>query len=636
MKPYLTIAAIAATLTLCHASASAEGYYGYAPLEVSADEINAVGTGKNSMMEAAIKLDPATDPLLADLTGRRITAVRCYLRSDYKQARKGFSGIRVYQGTLDAVASMTKADFVAGWNTVQLDSPVEIGSDPIYIGYQVYETQGDPYPLASYTAGGRVSISGSCLINPGRKGWEEYSDHGCLMIQAVVDGDDSVMWGHVMTGVSGMPMVVVPDARYGCVLHIHNQGPEPVTSVSYASYDSDGNMLSDGVAEFATPIAAYGSANVDCTLRAPVLEGSSVPVYVTATAVNGSDSKKSRKEYYSLYVSSDVFNRIPLIEEFTGLACSNCPFMAYYLDEALESWAHPYAYVARHAGFVNDILTKPCDESLLYLFGDGGTYNPAVMYDRRVFEGSTLPVSGASVPSSQPYIDNLRKAMTYPAHARLLVSEVRDGLSRGCRIQGRIGRAALDFIDRIRLSVYLVEDSIPLSKYKQLGLDPLPDGAPADLLERLRHRGVIRHQYTSDNLGDIIDVDEEGNFTIDYKSVAINPEWDASKCEVIAILAKVDKDDLRENFVLNAGMEKYNEYVGSTSIASNTVGHQPFEVTVDADGRIIVADDVTGVRVFGISGCEYSSDASLPSGCYIVSGILPDGTVASCKVVIRL
>ena len=104
-----------------------------------------------------------------------------------------------------------------------------------------------------------------------------------------------------------------------------------------------------------------------------------MPLTVTATKLNGADAGECFRSTIRLYVSSDVFFRVPVVEEFTGILCSNCPFMFYYLDSALEKMTTPHVYVAHHDGYYKDALTQACDTELLYLFGGNGTYNPAVM-----------------------------------------------------------------------------------------------------------------------------------------------------------------------------------------------------------------------------------------------------------------
>lgn len=104
-------------------------------------------------------------------------------------------------------------------------------------------------------------------------------------------------------------------------------------------------------------------------------------------------------------------------------------------------------------------LTMPCDEAMLYLFG-GSTFNPAAMYDRRVFGSDATPIMGANEPSTQPYLDRISESMRFPALAKVLVDETGGGGSIGCRIYGKISKAMLDRKDGLYISAYLVEDPV--------------------------------------------------------------------------------------------------------------------------------------------------------------------------------
>lgn len=83
---------------------------------------------------------------------------------------------------------------------------------------------------------------------------------------------------------------------------------------------------------------------------------------IAVTALDGVPADAPPATPYTLHVTHDAFLRIPLVEEFTSQMCTNCPFMAYYLDMALEDLDAPYVYISRHTGFVDDVFTHPFDK----------------------------------------------------------------------------------------------------------------------------------------------------------------------------------------------------------------------------------------------------------------------------------
>lgn len=615
-------------------SGSSPGYYGFSPKECPEEEMTAIGSGANAFMEAAIRIDPAIDPLVAKLQGRKILGVRCYLRADYKQKSKGFSCVKAYTDGLEGKAVSKTVNFLAGWNEVYFDEPVEIGRTPVYVGYQVFETQGEPYPLAAYK---NARVPDVCYINPGRKGWVEDSSRGTLMIEAIVDGDDTVLAGHVLVSPFGQPLVVAPSSDFDCSLYVHNQSAAPVSSVVYSGFDTDGNLTASHTLELPQPLAPYGSVTVSGRLRAPSTEGAEVSLLTKATEIDGNKADGCMASPISLYVSSDVFHRVPLVEEFTGLRCSSCPFMFYYLDMALESYAKPHVYVAHHAGFQDDTFTKPCDKSLLYLFGPAGTYNPAVMYDRRIMQGRDVPVMGAeNQADTEHYTTRIAEAMLQPALAKVLVDSEVSADKATCRVYGKISKAALDFKDDLYVTAYLLEDDIPArGRLSQAGLDNIPEDAPSDLLERFRHRGVIRHCFCLGDNGDKLTVDDEGNFDISFNDIRPEGDWKLSDCEVVAFVHKADTGNLADNYVLNAGATRFNDYAQTGVAGISAPGTGDIRILVTPAGRVMASDPAAALGIYTLTGTRCDPASELPHGIYVVRWQRPDNTSGVCKVTVR-
>lgn len=319
---------------------------------------------------------------------------------------------------------------------------------------------------------------------------------------------------------------------------------------------------------------------------------------LNVTKVNGSESSATLSGFFSMYVTEDVFTRIPLIEEFTGLRCSNCPLMSYYLDVALEEYADPYVYVAHHAGFADDDFTTDADKEILYLFGNKGTYNPAIMYDRTVLKGELLPVYGVTELSPAPYLAALSEVAACPAQAMVLVDVTRENGNVSCRVHGKVSKVMMRTGDDFYLSAYIVEDGIPEEKYPQEGLDV--EGAPEDLSDRFAHNGVIRHNFCQDPAGDRLTPDGDGSFSVDFPQRAVPHDWVWDNCQVVAFVHKRDKENLRENYVLNAGSDRLNEI--ALGVNPVTVQQDNVLVSVDRDRRIRTSAPVRDLAVYDLQG----------------------------------
>ena len=155
MKKYL-FSAICACAAI-FASAQEPVFYGYAPDQMAETAQVAQGQGANGFLAGLVCFDPAVDPAWKRLEGHQVKGVRCYFRADYKQSRQDRSFIMHTVGTADATPTKKICDFLEGWNEIYFDEPLTIGSEPIFLGMQVYEQRGTSHPFVSY---GSASVPG--------------------------------------------------------------------------------------------------------------------------------------------------------------------------------------------------------------------------------------------------------------------------------------------------------------------------------------------------------------------------------------------------------------------------------------------------------------------------------------------
>lgn len=600
--------------------AMAQTTYGYVPDNFDLSMLNAGGSGQNSILEGAMKLDPASDPGLASLKGHHITGIRVYLHKEsrFKAQKRTFCAIRPGSLSADTIAS-TFVNFKEGWNDVTLSSPVEIGDEPLYLCVQTYETISKPLPLASIKG---IESEGMYYMRIERKEWTSYTDRGALMFQAITDAPASATEGFVVAAASSTPLVVAPAEPFNCSVYLCNQSDAPLNNITLTSSYADGSSTTTDVA-LDQPIAAKSSVIIKKSLIAPPTEGESVALSLSVSKVNGKEVANGPALTTNLYVSSDAFVRVPLIEEFTSMYCSNCPRMFYYLDKALEQFDKPYVYVARHVGFMEDAFTLDCDRSLLYLF-DNGTYNPAVMYDRRAKFGENTPVRGAKGTNMEQYSEALAEAVTYPAMATLDVTYNVEGQNASAHVYGKIAKASLDVLKDLRIAVYLIENRIRVSqKYPQWGLDDLlkdPE-APADLQQVIRHEGAIRIDFTAaDPMGLPINVDADGSFDIEFPATQMPSDVNTKRIEAVAMIYKVNKNNRTDNEVLNAASSSHpGATSGIVSVKDGAELSAEVAFIAGADRVIRPLSTVAEMKVSDMAGRMHNPAAPLAPGIYIVS-----------------
>lgn len=553
------------TLVLVFAAIAARAeniYYGYAPVNVAESDMALAGTNSNNFMTIAVRLTPTEDPVWRSLQGSKVVGVRVYLRNEYKQKKKEWSCVNIYEGSLKATPQETFVDFKAGWNEVLFDEPVTIGSEDLYVGAQVFETLGTPMPFAAFS---KAATNCGFYTRSSYDDWQDFSARGAVLLQAIVEPADGVsIKNAAYVSYANAPLTVGPDQLFNCSLYVHNMSAEPLTTFSFESTDGAKSYTYD--IDFSEqPIEPFGGRAFSYNIYGPQTVGTAVSLSVKASKFNGQPAAEAFPFTGQLYVMKDAFIRIPLVEEFTSQNCVNCPFMAYFLDQAMENHNGPLLYVTHHAGFANDRFTKKVDEDLLYLFkNDNGTFNPAVMYDRRVEKGSVSPIVTAKIAETQPYDDALNAAASFPAMAQVYVDTVYVDGKLQVTVHGAVNRSYYEEDIPVYLSCYLCESGIPVSAaFPQMGLDE--PGAPADLQEKFHHNGIKRIIFNKENLGDRLTItptaDDTYEFSVTYEPATIEGKWLLENCDVIAFVHLIDKDDMNYNYVLNAGSVRMNAYL---------------------------------------------------------------------------
>lgn len=600
---------LALTLLTAYAGLAQErGYYGYCPMDVDVPDVTAIGTGKNNFMEAAICLDTELDPLVAQLqkSGAKVVGLRFYLTHDYKQRSQQRSLIEMRQGDASAEPVAKKIDnFVQGWNEIMFTEPIALQEGKNYVGYQVYETIGSPYPVATYT---HANIPTACCINPAREGFQNYLQRGTLLAQAIIDGTEAIsnLKNAALVAFSGVKtMMVQPAKEFPCTLYVRNLSAHPITSVEFKGTDAAGVTTSYSV-KLPAALAPYDGTALPYHLIAPSREGMHEALTLSVTKVDGAEALPTMPTSGELYTALDAYERVPLVEEFTSQSCINCPFMSYYLERALQDYkasGKHHIFVAHHSGFAYDRFTKEPDKALTYLF-EGNEYNPAVGYDRRVLSDQNTVLQSAKLAEKDPYLTAVTEAGQYPALADVNITpDLTEDGKIGVRVNGSINRYFMEELGdkKVYLSVYFIENDIKPSgsqsgqgPYFQLGLDD--EDAPADLAETYRFNGVIRNYYNLDPIGDALTIKAGESYTYDvnYAPQEIPSGVKLENCDLIAFVNIIDKNIIQNNFILNAGSARLQGYTfgeaeGIHSVNENNSKNGNYAShTFDLQGRKII------------------------------------------------
>lgn len=628
MKKYI-LSAICACAAIM-ASAQEPVLYGYAPEQMAEATQIAQGQGANGFLAGLVCFDPATDPAWKRLEGHQVKGVRCYIRADYKQARQERSFIMHTVGSADATPTKKICDFLEGWNEIYFDEPLTIGSEPIFVGMQVYEQRGTSHPFVSY---GSASVPGGCWINLNKEGWINYTNHGTLLIQAILDEEaaekiDNMVYAQVAT----TPQTVAPSKTFDCEVYFNNHTDKTINNIELQTLGQGDETPYTAEVTFDTPLAPHEGRNIPMEIYAGSETGVSQWVQLTVSKINGEPAQEALpgKSYH--YVTVDAFQRVPLVEEFTSQYCVNCPFMIYYLDKAMHEYEGELVYVTHHTGFANDIFTQPGEETLSYLFGAQSTFNPAVMYDRRVFEGEITPINAAQVAETTPYTEAFNAVAPMLAMAEVNIDFTYNANEATIQptVNGRINSELAAAGAETYLSVYLVEDSIPVTdEYFQIGLVE-EEGAPEDLIESFRHNGVKRHVFT-EHIGTLLTLDGENKYTVSFDAINIDPTWNTDNMRMVAFVHLVDQEDLTKNEVLNAAQKR----LSTDNAVQNIHTDNNARFIINADRTITAPANVTSYHLYNPQGQYIPFGTRLLPGIYLVNYKTTSGATGTQKLLVR-
>lgn len=613
------------------AAAQESVHYGYAPDVMPESAQIAQGQGGNGFLAGMICLDPTVDPVVARLEGHQIKGVRCYLRADYKQARQERSFIMCTTGSADATPVKKVCNFLAGWNEVYFDEPITIGSDPIYVGMQVYEQRGTSHPFVSY---GAASVPGGCWINLNKEGWVNYTDRGTLLIQAILDDEAADKTGNMMYAqVASAPQTVAPSATFDCEVYFNNYTNQSINSIELQMLGQGDETPYSTEVVFDTPLAPYEGRNIPMEVYAGSETGVNQWVELSVSRINDETTQEARPGISYHYVTIDAFQRVPLIEEFTSQYCTNCPFMIYFLDKAIHEYEGEVVYVTHHTGFVPDVFTQPGEEVLTYLFGEQSPFNPAVMYDRRVFSGEITPIHGASVAETTPYMEAINMVAPMLAMAEVNIETTYTATDNTLQptVSGRINSELTAAGVPAYLSVYLVEDSIPAEgTHFQTGLVE-EEGAPEDLIETFRHNGVKRHVFT-EHIGTLLTLGSENDYRVTFDAITLDTSWNANNLRLVAFVHKIDQEDMTQNEVLNAAQKKLSI---SGSIQETEKSKPEVRFYVNANRNITIQGDVSSYRIYNAQGQYIAHNTRLQPGVYIVEYKTHNGSTGTQKLLVK-
>lgn len=572
----------AALIVMCVVALAAAAQHtitlGYCNNQIADDDYRITTKYECSVM-GAIRI---TGAQLAALKGKnaRITKIRVgangSMKSTYVWVRPSLESA--------AVALQRMGTTAEGWNEVSLKNPYTITGDEIYIGFNATLPKNEAIIL-----NGANNCNGAFVATQGS--WDDFSrlEHGSLLIQAVVEADTDLPTHDL--GIEAIDM----DTQYArngerrkFSVRIGNYGTEQeyIPSMSYQVGDGEIQQLPD------VDCSIKPGNNITRTFEAEISgmeEGKNTVRVWIGEGEGGDDCADNNTLATQICVYNTAFTHKMLLEQFTTLACPNCPYGDRVLN-ALASNRKGVVWVAHHVGFNTDQFTvSPSEDVMEY----GINSAPRAMFDR-----SMVSVSENGKPSFGIGYDldlgvktlstPLDEVLARPAFVSVGIDADFDAQSRQLKLNvaGERNKLFSQLYDNSSLTVYLVEDSLT-SKFPQSG------GEPSDTI--FNH--VLRDALTAP-LGDAI---EWSGDSYQRQFTTTLPEtWNIDNMKVVAFVHRPITDGLSHSEVLN------------TECLPLAGGHTSGIAAID-NGN----DKATTRKYFNLQGQQLDADRLPAHGVYI-------------------
>jgi len=223
-------------------------------------------------------------------------------------------------------------------------------------------------------------------------------------------------------------------------------------------------------------------------------------------------------------------DKIVVIEEFSGVACVNCPQGAKKVEEIIEAYPGRVISTTMHAGgfaepFANSQEDFAIDETEdLNTFFTVSGY-PAAVIDRAIFDGQAQEAIAANLTSWEVFTEE-RLQLETPVNLTVTM-EYNDETRR---LKARVEAVYTNTVEaEHKLSVFLVES----------GIIDLQDDIDLGLVEDYEHNHVVRDMLTASR-GIVLyeGIKEAGLMVVREFAIVLADNWKPENCEVLTFVHK--------------------------------------------------------------------------------------------------
>lgn len=514
------------------------------------------------------------DSIHAGLASRlNVDSLRVWVRTSLTGEDLASGAISGRSGSTPRVAK--------GWNTIGLDHPLAISdqTEGLYIGYS-YHQKGNTVALSVVD----TPQSNALFVQLGTEAeWQDRSSEGALAVEAYAYGNQLPKYNLTLTSLDLSRAYIVDNGTLAVSAQVRNNGSETITGFDAVCRVDN---LDETYTAHINERIPYGETHqVEFSITPAISSAKPSSRKLTVTIDHLTEGADIDMRDNTLSASFEVvahdFTRNVLLEEFTTEKCPNCPRVAGYLHKALqdERIAGRAIALCHHSGYYTDWLTIPSDNDYLWFFGGGGSYAPAMMFDRSAMDGENavcLPQSADEI------VLRTMSRLSQTAYVSISINaEVDSNDANLLHVNVEGDRLKENFtVHAPRISVVLYEDNIKARSQASGGDDYV-------------HQHVSR--CVNSTWGDVIEWDGDAyTYTCD---LTLREDYVRDNLGVVAYVWDYDTENPTQCEVANAASITWNK------VANNIAAP--------------IQENTTSARFYTLDGREVSEATRTP-GIYLV------------------
>lgn len=473
--------------------------------------------------------DSFTAEQLAAFKGKKITKICVDVNGETAHLRVFVS--RTHNGT--PLSETIGKGTGEGWQTITLDEPYTITGEPICIGY---EMEGLKTIRLSQTL-----LAGEEWHRRRSGQWEQYTNDNCRASLYAIIEDDNLPTSNGTITLSTIPEYIQTNSAIDFSGTLANIGNDAIQSAKF-------NILVDGETVDTQTVSGLNirkrrSKTISFSGGNITTEGKHQVAFEIAeiNGVRDTDLYCNRSEVVTALCKQEFTPRQVLLEVFSTENCTGCPAGHQTIEQALGKETG-IIEVCHHAGFYTDPLTvdESVDYEWFYPPTRGGTFAPAVMFDRTNYVADLPDIFYADGPLADPtstaFLQTVHElSNATPALASIDMQAEYDKTSRKLTVTVSGAQLLpLDNMDNVCLNVFLTEDSIYSTTQKN------SNGS-------YWHRNTLRKVLTG-TWGTTYDILSGGALAFE---ATLDATWQAEKMAVVAFFANYDSTDRNNCRVIN-------------------------------------------------------------------------------------